>query len=46
MYVRKINVPFKFEGKEIPSSISGRVVFKENMIFLKTGKLFKQKDDI
>lgn len=32
-HVKKLNVPFKFEGKEIPSSISGRMVFKENMIF-------------
>lgn len=33
VHVKKLNVLFKFEGKEIPSSISGRMVFKENMIF-------------
>lgn len=33
VHMKKLNVQFKFEGKEISSSISGRMVFKENMIF-------------
>lgn len=33
VHMKKLNVQFKFKGKEISSSISGRMVFKENMIF-------------
>lgn len=33
VHVKKTNVPFKFEGMEIPSSISGRQMFTENNIF-------------
>lgn len=33
VHVKKVDIPFKFEDKEIPSSISGRMVFNENMIF-------------
>ena len=32
-HVKKTSLPFKFEGMEIPSSISGRYMFTENNIY-------------
>ena len=32
-HVKKTSLPFKFEGMEIPSSISGRYLFSENNIY-------------
>jgi hypothetical protein len=32
-HVKKTSLPFKFEGMEIPSSISGRYMFSENNIY-------------
>ena len=32
-HIKKTSLPFKFEGMEIPSSISGRYMFSENNIY-------------